>query len=130
MKKISCMFTLTIGLAALAGGSQLKAQDLREQGTVPFDFVTATKTFKAGPYTVGRVTPRGELLLRNNETGEQTFINAPNSKIGEPGTAKLTFHKYGNVYYLVEVWFPQESIGHAVIPTKREKESATAQRMK
>ena len=36
--------------------------------------------------------------------------------------ARLTFHRYGNEYFLSEVWMPEQTGGYTVGKSAREKE--------
>jgi hypothetical protein len=39
-------------------------------------------------------------------------------------TGKLVFHRYGNEYFLSEVWTPGDEWGHRLSKTRREREIA------
>ena len=76
---------------------------------VPFDFIVGDKTIPAGHITAQGVTTdmAGTLSIRNRDQGDLALRTG--SKV--PGTddsdqCKLVFHKYGNHYYLAEVWIP------------------------
>lgn len=77
---------------------------------VPFDFIVGDKTIPAGHITARGVTAdmaAGPLSIGNRDQGELAL------RVGRrvPGTndsdqCKLVFHKYGNHYYLAQIWIP------------------------
>ena len=64
--------------------------------------------------------------MRNLDTREGRLLIAPMHKQASQGAgiphAKLVFHKYGDQYFLAEIWDGQSRIGIAFPESKREKE--------
>jgi hypothetical protein len=96
---------LGAGLAAILWSPLLKAQTA-EVATVPFGFHANSITLPAGEYTVIKDTMSGILRLRSNETNKSVLLMAPNRKSGDLEDSKLTFHRYGDHYFLAEIWIP------------------------
>jgi hypothetical protein len=128
MKNTICTFAMMIGVSALAT-SGLMAQQLNEKGTIPFDFQVAGKTVPAGTYAVYRETTGSGapmIWIRSLETRLTLYTPVASAKAGSAGQPKLVFRKYGDRYFLAEVWFAEESVGHVYPVSKPEKELATA----
>jgi hypothetical protein len=96
---------LGAGLAAILWSPLLKAQTT-EVATVPFGFHANSITLPAGEYTVSKDTMSGIVRLRNNDTNKSVLIASPSRKSGNLEDSKLTFHCYGDHYFLAEIWIP------------------------
>jgi len=119
----------TVGfLAALLATSTALGQS--NQGDtiadIPFAFTVANHTLPAGRYTVTRL---GETTLRISSLHNQGTVvlthavegKAPESK------GKMVFHRYGESYFLSEVWVAAGGIGRKVFPSRLEDELARKQ---
>jgi len=65
----------------------------------------------------------GILVLRRINDRIDTFVLAPNT-IQRPETnlsGKLVFHRYGNEYFLAEVWTNRNTIGRSMKQTGAER---------
>jgi hypothetical protein len=125
MKNNLSTLALAIGLSALAGSSQLMAQETRETGNIPFSFQVGSEHLAAGDYVIARSSATGTLMLRNQDTrvaklGPLQIPGTQNSK----NESKLVFHKYGERYFLAEVWFGDDPTVHVLPMSKAEKEYA------
>jgi hypothetical protein len=95
-----------------------EATDLRAK--VPFSFNVAQKTLPPGTYTVQSMGGASTLLLRGSGTGAISLTNAMQNANNDG--AKLVFHRYGERYFLREVW--SGSTGRQLPEPKIEKELA------
>ena len=76
---------------------------------VPFDFIVGSKTLPAGKITARKMSSSeaGPMEISNLKNGQmalrlgQRMSGTDASEIG-----KLVFRKYGNRYYLAQVWIP------------------------
>jgi hypothetical protein len=96
--------------------------------TIPFDFSVGGKDLSAGQYRVGPATQTsGEgLVLRRTDGRAGVFVLS--SRIQTEAAqqeSKLVFRRYGNQYFLGEVWTSGRNIGRE-LPSSR-KERATRQ---
>jgi len=102
------------------------------QGTmrvnVPFDFAAGNKTLPAGEYSV-KISPTDSrvLLIQSEDTTASMFIGTNAVVANEPQTeSKLIFNRYGDHYFLSQVWNEGEPRGRQLMKTAREKEIALA----
>ena len=89
---------------------------------LPFDFTAGKATLKAGRYNIRKLS--GEVFSIRTEDGKQTIVTAPLT-VGSrdsKGGARLVFNRYGNDYFLTQVWLTQE-IGQQLFPTKSESKA-------
>ena len=114
-------FAIGAGLAAVMCAPLLPAQDAVEVANVPFDFHVNQATLPAGTYTL--LNFGGTLQLRNEDTRKSILILPPGRDTGkwEP---QLTFNRYGNHYFLEEIWAPG-GMGYIMKKTSLERELAT-----
>jgi hypothetical protein len=116
------MLTLVIGLtmaaAVVSANGQITSQLVTAD--IPFDFIVAGKTLSSGKYTVRATTSDGTGLTISRRDGESAMIltNTVADKSQKP--ARMVFHRYGQQYFLAEVW-SGDSYGRHLRPCKRER---------
>ena len=89
------VLALTVNVAFAQTHSKSKAN-------VPFSFSAAQKSMEPGSYSI-IVTDR-VLQLRNDSTNETVELIAQPEESAKPQATRLVFHKYGDHYFLTEVW--------------------------
>ena len=107
-----------IGFAGLSG---------RVKADIPFDFMVGNKEFKAGRYTVDRLSTNntaGTLIIRSadNNAAANFNVNSVTGK-GDP-QASLVFRRYGNQYFLAQIFDGQSREGFGLMKSKTEREVA------
>jgi hypothetical protein len=76
---------------------------------VPFDFVVGDKTIPAGRITAHGVSnaDQGSLTIKNSTEGQLALrIGRKMSGAERTKQCKLVFHKYGDRYFLAQIWIP------------------------
>ena len=114
---------MTIGFSAVLGSSLLEAQ-LKPKGRaeIPFAFHVRDAALPAGTYTVEEVSTTGTIAITDNETGKAILTLAPANRLGRSDESKLVFNKYGDRYFLSELWFAGKGVGDCVSMGKLERE--------
>jgi len=123
---------LLLAVIAAAGVVSGHGQSLSNpvRAKIPFDFTVADKKFSAGDYYISRVrTNSGDLVLRvSSVTGHrsvfQLTIAAVTSAPKESDT--LTFHQYGDQYFLFEVWPAGANTGRIFLESRGERDARTS----
>ena len=116
---------LTIGLAAIAGAALLMAGTSgRGTADIPFAFRVQDTELPQGTYVVAEMNVNGVLQIRNEDTGAAILVMAPARKLGTPGDPKLVFNRYGDRYFLSQVWFAGDDTGRTLNMGRLEKEIA------
>ena len=115
-------------LAALLATSTALGQSNRGDtiADIPFAFTVANHTLSAGRYTVTRL---GETTLRissSHNQGAVVLTHAVEGKAPE-SKGKMVFHRYGESYFLSEVWVAAGGIGRKVFQSRLEDELAGKQ---
>ena len=115
---------MILALALIVSVPMTQAQ-ARARASVPFDFSLDQKSMPAGAYEISSLNDK-VLAVRNLETREARLViesmHVQASQAAGIPHAKLVFHKYGDQYFLAEIWDGQSSIGIAFPESKREKE--------
>lgn len=112
------VFTMAL-LAALAAMAQGPSADLLVN--VPFAFVIGSHHMQPGRY---RVTKAADGVLRISDTevaDNQMYMAVHSKQSNTPTDAKVVFHRYGDTYFLAEVWNGGD-IGRELVRSKGEKE--------
>jgi hypothetical protein len=100
----------------------------RISAMIPFDFMVRGKSLPAGKYEVRRVNDSPETLMIQNVRTRQTamFETDPLEARKTPSQGKIVFHRYGDDYFLSQVWTPGEDTGRELLPSHRERQEQLA----
>ena len=111
---------LVTAVATADGQSQHKLN-----ARIPFEFIVGDKTLAAGQYEVNTVGITQDVLaIRGRESNDSVIRLAMTREPKESKPARLVFHRYGNSYFLSEVWEGGDGLGWQL------KESAQENGMK
>jgi hypothetical protein len=102
------------------------AQTVHIRVMVPFNFIAAGTSLPAGVYDIQSFGVEEKLLAihdLNSSAGILIFSNSKES-LDPSSSTKLVFHRYGDRYFLAELWAQGHKSGHQVPPSSRETEVA------
>lgn len=111
---VSCLF-IFLAVPALLAQSHLIAN-------VPFDFTLDQKSMHSGQYDVRSVSEQVELLRNLDTDGSAFFAKSVRVQAQQAPDAKLVFHKYGDKYFLSQVWDGNSDTGIELLMSKHERE--------
>lgn len=123
MKKALFRVTGMLALAFMAATQIARAQE-QVVANVRFAFSAGKTMLPAGEYRVDRWTKdAGTLLIQRTDGSAATYAgsNAAESNARQTQT-KLVFHRYGNRYFLSQVWVEGATRGRQLPKSKEEKE--------
>jgi len=122
MKRATLVILATLGLAATSVVAQSKPPI---KVNVPFNFVAGAKTLPAGEYRVSAMTHN--LVTIQSADSKTTLILASHSaeKTNMDGVGALTFNRYGDRYFLSQIWMGG-SVGKELPKSRAEKEQIAA----
>ncbi len=134
MKKQVSMIIATLGFLVIIMTSavSVNAQSGRIVGRVdiPFDFTVNNRTLSAGRYLVETASSNGMDILRvRSATNASSVIFLTHSVQSStaPDTGKLIFNRYGNQYFLSQVWTLGNRIGGEALECRMERTVQRAQ---
>jgi len=116
------IITLTIVFGAAAVST--KGQSIRRvDAHIPFEFVVGDKTLAAGEYSVATVTQDGAALAIRNANTSVSVMRLSNSMETRRSDTRtrLVFHRYGQTYFLTEVWPGGDTTGRQLLRSKSER---------
>jgi hypothetical protein len=128
MKKQLLSFLGTLGLLMVAASAF--AQNIHVRANVPFSFSIDKGTLPAGQYEIRAIDAAGgHVLAINNGEAKmgRMFLTNPVSRaasLAYPENAKLVFKRYGDQYFLSQIWVPGSNTGRELPTSVREAELA------
>jgi hypothetical protein len=117
------IFVLMVALAIVTSVVSANAQSqLRVAADIPFEFVVGNHTMAAGEYTVKAFTRGGgALAILGKDNGETVVrLSEPIDPMGKRKPARLVFHRYGQNYFLAQVW-TDDNVGRKLAKSKQEE---------
>jgi hypothetical protein len=122
MKKLLfTLLSLGVMLASVA-----YAQTVNVKVNIPFKFVVRDATLPSGEYTIDSLGMTSNAIsIRNSNRKTQTLIlshRCESLKTSEQ--TKLVFHRYGDQYFLAQIWEAGDNAGRELTESRREVEVA------
>jgi hypothetical protein len=109
MKHLVWLTLILVAVFSSAAVSTKAQSTYAIRANVPFDFMVGDTTLPAGKITAQGVSAAdgGPLSITNLDKGQRTFrIGRRVAGAENADRAKLVFHRYGDRYYLAEIWIP------------------------
>ena len=125
LAKISLFVVMTM----IAVGTPAKAQFLDHKLTanIPFDFTVADKKFQAGKYSIIRAEQGvGDTIVRISSADGHANTNRltiPVIRLTAQDKATLVFHRYGDEYFLSQVWPAGANTGRSLPKSRGERDA-------
>ncbi len=126
MKRQIAIWMSVFGLLLVVAGAS--AQSVNVKANVPFDFIVDNATLPAGTYSIQSINDANgspTLVIRGEtvKTGRLVSSNQA-EKLNPAATSHLLFHRYGDTYFLAQIWMQGEQHGRELRMTRREAEIA------
>jgi hypothetical protein len=118
------MVTLVLAIALATAAVTANAQSAKKVvADIPFAFVVGDQTLSAGEYTMKSTTaPANGLLIQNAEGQSEALRNTfPIEPRQNRRNARLVFHRYGQRYFLAEVWTGAGNVGRHLMKSRQER---------
>lgn len=116
---LAMMLLLTVGVASAQSTEPMVFRS-------PFPFIVGDQLMPAGEYKIQIPSPTGLLSFRSRADGNvNAFVNsAPVEKLETESNYKVIFHRYGDRYYVSEIWVPGFRTGRTVLQLAGEQDLA------
>lgn len=120
---------LLVAMIVIATGAPAKAQSLQYplNANIPFDFSVGNEKLTAGKYSFRRAQPSaGDMIVQITGDGHSiiTRSTVPVLTFNPREKSVLIFHRYGDQYFLVQVWPAGATTGRELIKSRAEREVA------
>ena len=124
MKMRNFICALVLGVLVVLTAMQVAAQDRVLTADIPFEFTVCKEQLPAGKYRIepfSRAKP-GIMIFRSEDNRSVEIVCTNDLQATKlPANGKLIFNRYGNQYFLTEMWFPGERTGSLVTKSEREE---------
>ena len=115
-------FLPLLAMFLLAAGSLYAQVSSPVKANIPFDFTAGNVDLPAGEYTVETTGTLGNLLIRGQGTPGMFLPSDAAQANRAAASSKLVFHRYGDRYFLSQIWEQGEVRGSELPMMKVEKE--------
>ena len=120
----SCVLFTTVTLSLLA---QTTPSQCLMTVNVPFAFSVEGQSLPEGEYTIFTVTPERSIRIVSSDGKHSAIVNTlPNYANSPSENSRLVFHRYGDEYFLTQVWTTGQDVARNPLSTKRAMEIATS----
>lgn len=119
--KVFATLSLFIVLTSVSAYGQVLYQ---VRVSVPFDFIVGDQTFPAGDYVLeshGFYTQALVIHSLDNRA-TTTVLSIPVRANSAQAATKLVFHRYGDRYFLAQVWRAGDIVGRELLKSKLYRE--------
>jgi hypothetical protein len=114
-------FTMLVAIltfAMVSAVASANGQTITAKARVPFEFVVGDKTLPAGDYMISNATTFAMKISKVDSKDVALRLSDPVD--GKAGKPRLVFHKYGQRYFLAQVWGYDET-GRALAISREER---------
>jgi hypothetical protein len=117
------MVMLVVGLALATAVVSVNAQSANKVvADIPFEFSVGYKTMPAGEYMVRSITSAGDALMIQSADSKVTALRQSEATSrNRENHARLIFHRYGERYFLAEVWNGADLNGRQLLKSGEER---------
>jgi hypothetical protein len=109
---------------ALSGLVAVEAQSRMITANVPFSYYMGKTAMPQGTYRVDELSTGKVVTLRTEKAANAISVFQTTGKSDEEAP-RLVFHRYGDTYFLSEIWDGNGNIGLKLARSAREKELAS-----
>jgi hypothetical protein len=122
VKGLTMLVVVTV-FALAAAVVSANAQSAKVRANIPFEFSIGYKPMPAGEYTVQQVSQGSSGLMIRSTDGKRAAIRLSDDTGRSKNNntkARLVFHRYGERYFLAEVWNGFNTTGRHLLKSKEE----------
>ena len=128
MKKQALTVLAMATLLAMESVASLQADSGGEVwADIPFDFMVGNTTYPTGSYAVQYTNPQGVFVIRIGEDESRSMLlwsNTVPAQSGEDNSPRFIFNRYGDQYFLTQVWAGGDIDGRELPELQRQRELA------
>ena len=116
------MLMVVLALATAVASANAQSANNRVTADIPFDFSVGYKIMPAGGYTVKTVSSTGNALMIQTADGRMAAVRLSDEteRAKNIPPARLVFHRYGERYFLAEVWNGFDKSGRQLLKSQEE----------
>jgi hypothetical protein len=125
--KRQCLILIAIAVFTTALTTNASGQTGKTlRANVKFDFQIGDRIYPAGEYRIETISTDHVLLITSvGDANKKQIILAGYSNRSKRQTPKLVFQKYGESYFLTQIFFDYGEWGYSIHPSRRQRETET-----
>ena len=121
------MISLVMAMGVMVGSAQAQSLGNKMRINIPFEFSVGDSKLPAGDYSIGRaLSSSGDtvLLISNVKHSDSAFPLTNSAQSLDPKDVNtLVFHRYGDQYFLYQVWPAGGTYGRELVKSRSEREA-------
>lgn len=119
------MLGLMVALALATTVASNAQSGNRVVADIPFAFTVGDQSMPSGQYEAREANSQGNALVIQSKDAKSSAIRLSNSiqPKSDKTQARLVFHRYGDRYFLAEVWSGGDSTGRQLLKSRQERSS-------
>ena len=126
MKTVRTLITICLLFTAVALFAQTENHRLMTV-KVPFSFSVQDHSLPAGEYNIFTVLPERAIRITSTDGRHSAIVNTlPNYASSVSENSRLIFHRYGDDYFLAQVWTLGQTVGRNPMLSKQAMERASS----
>jgi hypothetical protein len=126
MKSSRILITIFLLFTSASVFAQTTPSQQLMKVTIPFAFGVEDHSLPAGQYLVFTVTPERSIRIVSTDGKHSAIVNdLPNYASQPSPNSRLVFHRYGNEYFLAQVWTAGQNVGRNPLSSKKAMENAS-----
>jgi len=119
---IASVVVLSMAIVAVSARAQASSPLL---ANIPFQFVVRDQTLPAGEYRIEQLSSNSVLLIRSTDGHTSTIVMTMAALANDwQSESKLVFNRYGDQYFLSQIWTAGNKSGRELYKSPRETELA------
>ena len=126
MKSSRILITICLLFTSASVFAQTTPSQQLMKVNIPFAFGVEDHSLPAGQYLVFTVTPERSIRIVSTDGKHSAIVNdLPNYASQPSPNSRLVFHRYGNEYFLAQVWTAGQNVGRNPLSSKKAMENAS-----
>ena len=127
MKSARTLITIALLFTAITLFAQTTPSQRLMTVNIPFAFAVENHFLPAGEYLVLTVTPERSIRIASTDGKQTAIVNTlPNYASSPSANSRLVFHKYGDEYFLAQVWTAGQNVARSPLTSQRAMQIATS----
>ena len=126
MKTARTLITICLLFTAASGFAQMRSNQQLMKVNISFAFGVQDQSLPAGQYLVFTVTPERSIRLTSTDGKHSAIVNDLPNHASEPSpNSRLVFRRFGEEYFLTQVWVVGQNLARNPLESKKAMERAS-----
>jgi hypothetical protein len=123
----SSLLTGVLAIGALTSATHTVAQELAAKVDVPFAFQNGSQHLPAGTYRIDLNSEHVIILRGTAPNAAGVAMTNPEQRAKAQAKGTVVFRRYGDHYFLHEIWMPESTTGRKCVTSRAEQKEKQLQ---